>query len=111
MGAMSFVICGNAWACLLCNSLLSISKYNKCIWHCFIALLDELHISILGGVADLIFVFFDPIGLALCERTMVVVKKINSLYPEKLHFYLSKSDEIRKQTDKEKWVETFFSFI
>ncbi|XP_054281457.1 uncharacterized protein LOC128999120 [Macrosteles quadrilineatus] len=59
-------------------------------------------ILFLGGVADLIFVFFDPIGLALCKRTMIVVEKINSLYPEKLHMYLSKSDEIRKQTDKQK---------
>ncbi|XP_046684001.1 sarcalumenin-like isoform X1 [Homalodisca vitripennis] len=59
-------------------------------------------ILFLGGVSDLIFVFFDPIGLALCKRTMLVVEKINSLYPEKLRFYLSKSDEIRRQTDKQK---------
>uniref|UniRef100_A0A1B6MD35 Dynamin N-terminal domain-containing protein n=2 Tax=Graphocephala atropunctata TaxID=36148 RepID=A0A1B6MD35_9HEMI len=59
-------------------------------------------ILFLGGVADLIFVFFDPIGLALCKRTMLVIEKINSLYPEKLRFYLSKSDEIRRQTDKQK---------
>ena len=27
----------------------------------------------LGGMADLIFVFFDPIGQALCKRTLNLV--------------------------------------
>ena len=29
----------------------------------------------LGGIADLIFVFFDPLGQALCKRTLDIVGK------------------------------------
>ena len=30
-----------------------------------------------GNLADLIFVFFDPIGQALCKRTLNLVGKLN----------------------------------
>ena len=44
----------------------------------------------LGDLVDLVFVFFDPIGQALCKRTLNIVEALSEKHPERLRFYLSK---------------------
>ncbi|XP_060709441.1 uncharacterized protein LOC132834534 isoform X2 [Hemiscyllium ocellatum] len=56
----------------------------------------------LGEQADLILVFFDPMGQALCKRTLDVVEKINETHGEKLRFYLSKADEAGHESDRQR---------
>lgn len=53
----------------------------------------------LAGYADLIFVFFDPIGQALCQKTLDIIKEIFRIYPQKIKFCLTKIDEIKKHSD------------
>eukprot|EP00698_Gefionella_okellyi_P005545 TRINITY_DN15053_c0_g1_i1.p1 TRINITY_DN15053_c0_g1~~TRINITY_DN15053_c0_g1_i1.p1 ORF type:complete len:449 (-),score=67.49 TRINITY_DN15053_c0_g1_i1:40-1344(-) len=55
-----------------------------------------------AAFADLVFVFFDPIGQALCSRTMNVIARLNDAYPEKLRFYLSKADTVPSESDRQK---------
>jgi len=55
-----------------------------------------------GEISDLIFVFFDPIGQALCKRTLNIVEKLNEHHGSKIHFYLSKADEAGTETDRQK---------
>ncbi|XP_072909025.1 uncharacterized protein [Hemitrygon akajei] len=55
----------------------------------------------LGEQADLIFVFFDPMGQALCKRTLNVVEKLNENQGDKIKFYLSKADEAGPETDRQ----------
>ena len=56
----------------------------------------------LGEQADLVFVFFDPIGQALCDRTMNVIEALNKTCGQKLHFFLSKADSIDDESDRQK---------
>lgn len=56
----------------------------------------------LGDLADLIFVFFDPIGQALCKRTLNLVEKLNAKHNERIRFYLSKADEAGSEGDRQK---------
>ncbi|XP_077508885.1 uncharacterized protein LOC144120415 isoform X2 [Amblyomma americanum] len=56
----------------------------------------------LGQMADLIFVFFDPIGQALCKRTLNIVEELNDKYVDKMRFYLSKADEAGHEADRQK---------
>ncbi|EDO36122.1 predicted protein [Nematostella vectensis] len=56
----------------------------------------------LGGLADLIFVFFDPIGQALCKRTLNLVEHLNEDQSERLRFYLSKADTAGHESDRQK---------
>jgi hypothetical protein len=44
--------------------------------------------------ADLIFVFLDPMGQALCSRTMSVVKSLNKKHFDKMKYYLTKADTV-----------------
>ena len=55
-----------------------------------------------GEIVDLIFVYFDPIGQALCKRTLNIVEKLNESHGNKIHFYLSKADEAGSDTDRQK---------
>ncbi|CAF0712608.1 unnamed protein product [Brachionus calyciflorus] len=55
-----------------------------------------------GEVSDLIFVFFDPIGQALCKRTLNIVEKLNETHGNKINFYLSKADEAGSDSDRQK---------
>lgn len=55
-----------------------------------------------GDIADLIFVYFDPIGQALCKRTLNIVEKLNEDHGNKIHFFLSKADEAGSDTDRQK---------
>ena len=53
-------------------------------------------------MADLIFTFFDPIGQALCKRTLNLVEKLNSAHTEKMRFYLSKADDAGNESDRQR---------
>lgn len=64
--------------------------------------MKRIFLSFTGGIADLIFVFFDPIGQALCKRTLFLVEKLNSLYTDKMRFYLSKADDAGNEADRQK---------
>lgn len=56
----------------------------------------------LGNMADQIFVFFDPIGQALCRRSINLVEKLNATHAEKISFFLSKADEAGSESDRQK---------
>ncbi|XP_064619209.1 sarcalumenin-like [Lineus longissimus] len=56
----------------------------------------------LGDLADLIFVFFDPIGQALCKRTLNLVETLNEKHAERMRFYLSKADEAGHESDRQR---------
>eukprot|EP00794_Sanderia_malayensis_P014033 gene14034-15492_t len=56
----------------------------------------------LGGLCDLVFCFFDPIGQALCKRTLNIVEKLNEHDSEKIRFYLSKADTAGTESDRQR---------
>lgn len=56
----------------------------------------------LGDQADLIFVFFDPIGQALCKRTLNLVERLNHKHGDRMRFYLSKADEAGHESDRQR---------
>ncbi|XP_076851779.1 uncharacterized protein LOC143503438 [Brachyhypopomus gauderio] len=56
----------------------------------------------LGKLCDLILVFFDPMGQALCKRTLNIVEKLNESQGERLRFYLSKADEAGGESDRQR---------
>ncbi|XP_038056063.1 EH domain-containing protein 1-like [Patiria miniata] len=56
----------------------------------------------LGNLADLIFVFFDPIGQALCKRTLNLVERLNETHADRMKFYLSKADEAGHESDRQR---------
>lgn len=47
------------------------------------------------------FVFFDPMGQALCKRTLNIVEQLSEKCGDKLLFYLSKADEAGSETDRQ----------
>lgn len=55
-----------------------------------------------GDLCDLIFVFFDPIGQALCKRTLNIVEQLNETHSERIRFYLSKADEAGHESDRQR---------
>jgi hypothetical protein len=60
----------------------------------------RLNHSSLGDYVDLIFVLFDPIGQALCKRTLTLVEQLNKSNPQKMHYYLAKADEAGSDRDR-----------
>ena len=81
------------------------------LWKTFIFYLQEikywLHLFCPAGeLADLIFVYFDPIGQALCKRTLNIVEQLNVQHPDRLRFYLSKADEAGLESDRQRLVLT-----
>ncbi|XP_041348621.1 EH domain-containing protein 1-like [Gigantopelta aegis] len=56
----------------------------------------------LGDMADLIFVFFDPIGQALCKRTLNIVEHLSEKHADRMKFYLSKADEAGHESDRQR---------
>ncbi|XP_039620782.1 uncharacterized protein si:ch211-11k18.4 [Polypterus senegalus] len=56
----------------------------------------------LGELCDLILVFFDPMGQALCKRTLNIVENLNETQGDKLRFYLSKADEAGGESDRQR---------
>ena len=59
------------------------------------------HDLVVGDMADLIFVFFDPIGQALCKRTLNLVEHLNEKHSEIMRYYLSKADEAGHESDRQ----------
>jgi len=59
-------------------------------------------LKFLAKNSDLIYVFFDPIGQALCKRTMNVVRILNESFPEKMRYFLSKADDVDNIQDLQK---------
>jgi len=64
----------------------------------------------LGDSADLIFVFFDPMGQALCKRTMDIVEKMWAGGSDKMQLFLAKADTAGTETDRQKY-DIFVDFI
>ncbi|KAM9780480.1 uncharacterized protein ACB057_016566 [Neosynchiropus ocellatus] len=56
----------------------------------------------LGDLCDLILVFFDPMGQALCKRTLNIVENLNERHGDRLRFYLSKADEAGGESDRQR---------
>jgi len=56
----------------------------------------------LADLCDMVFVFFDPIGQALCKRTLNIVEKMSEQRSEKMRFYLSKADEAGHESDRQR---------
>lgn len=56
-----------------------------------------------GDLCDLILVFFDPMGQALCKRTLNIVESLNEKHGDRLRFYLSKADEAGGESDRQVW--------
>merc|ERR550539_2221887 len=56
----------------------------------------------LAELTDMGFVFFDPIGQALCKRTLNIVEKISEKHAERMRFYLSKADEAGHESDRQR---------
>ncbi|XP_077995598.1 uncharacterized protein LOC144449060 [Glandiceps talaboti] len=59
-------------------------------------------ITWLGNRSDLIFIFFDPIGQALCKRTLNLVESLNEQHSDRMRFYLSKADEAGHESDRQR---------
>ncbi|XP_020778297.1 uncharacterized protein si:ch211-11k18.4 [Boleophthalmus pectinirostris] len=56
----------------------------------------------LGDLCDLILVFFDPMGQALCKRTLNIVESLNEKHGDRLRFFLSKADEAGGECDRQR---------
>uniref|UniRef100_A0A8C6KBW4 Si:ch211-11k18.4 n=1 Tax=Nothobranchius furzeri TaxID=105023 RepID=A0A8C6KBW4_NOTFU len=56
----------------------------------------------LGDLCDLILVFFDPMGQALCKRTLNIVESLNEKHSDRLRFFLSKADEAGGESDRQR---------
>ena len=56
----------------------------------------------LADLCDMVFVFFDPIGQALCKRTLNIVEKISEKHGERMRFYLSKADAAGHESDRQR---------
>ncbi|CAG7705525.1 unnamed protein product [Allacma fusca] len=56
----------------------------------------------LGNMADMVFVFFDPMGQAMCKRTLNIVEKLWENNSEKIRMYMAKADEVGSETDRQK---------
>ena len=55
-----------------------------------------------ANMVDLILVFFDPIGQALCKRTLDVVEALSERHHPKLRYFLSKADEAGDECDRQR---------
>lgn len=64
---------------------------------------NSFSLSLSGDLCDLILVFFDPMGQALCKRTLNIVESLNEKHGDRLRFYLSKADEAGGESDRQVW--------
>lgn len=64
----------------------------------------------LGNLADLIFVFFDPIGQALRKRTLNIVDALTAKHGDKIKLFLSKADEAGNETDRQVCIFVLLKF-
>lgn len=53
----------------------------------------------LAGVADVVLVFLDPMGQALCSRTMHAVRELEKRHASKMRYYLTKVDAVSNLND------------
>lgn len=67
---------------------------------------NSFSLSLSGDLCDLILVFFDPMGQALCKRTLNIVESLNEKHGDRLRFYLSKADEAGGESDRQVWTAT-----
>ena len=51
--------------------------------------------------------FFDPIGQALCKRTLNLVERLNHKHGDRMRFYLSKADEAGHESDRQVGIHIF----
>lgn len=58
-------------------------------------------------MSDLVFVFFDPMGQALCKRTLNILEALWAPNSEKIRLYLAKADEAGSETDRQKYLNHF----
>eukprot|EP00916_Digyalum_oweni_P005278 GHVL01009259.1.p1 GENE.GHVL01009259.1~~GHVL01009259.1.p1 ORF type:complete len:426 (-),score=52.59 GHVL01009259.1:1168-2445(-) len=49
---------------------------------------------------DLVFVFLDPIGQALCRRTTAILKEVHEQNSSKIRYFMTKTDQIRTEADR-----------
>lgn len=61
-------------------------------------------IDAIADHCDLIYIFFDPHGQALCDRTMNVIERLNKEHAEKMRYFLSKADMVQQERDRQKVV-------
>jgi hypothetical protein len=55
----------------------------------------------LADYVDIIMCFFDPIGQALCKRTVDVIRRLNETgHAEKMQYYMSKADQVDTELDR-----------
>lgn len=92
------------------NESFGIRKFVINLYHHCILYLPEfrsyplsLFFPLIGDLCDLIFVFFDPIGQALCKRTLNIVEQLNEGHPDRIRFYLSKADEAGHESDRQRY--------
>ena len=52
--------------------------------------------------SDLILVFLDPHGQALCKKTMNLLKALHLQHPNKINFYMTKGDIFESDEDRYK---------
>lgn len=55
-----------------------------------------------AGIADLIYVFLDPIGQSLCTRCMRVVEAMQVEHGAKMRFCLTKADQLMRARDHDR---------
>lgn len=56
----------------------------------------------MADYVDIILCFFDPIGQALCKRTVDVIKRLNVNHAEKMQYYMSKADQVETELDRQR---------
>lgn len=64
-----------------------------------------------SNYVDLVLVFLDPIGQALCSKTMEMIEFLSENYADKLKICLSKIDQIDDQAEFTKLCMQIFSVI
>ena len=50
----------------------------------------------------MVFVFFDPMGQAMCKRTLNIVEKLWETNSDKIKLFMAKADEVGSETDRQK---------
>ena len=94
----AFKLESGSWSLCKSSSLSTACLYN----HVFI---------LVGELCDLILVFFDPMGQALCKRTLNIVEKLNEIHGDRLRFYLSKEDEAGGESDRQVCMHSYTSTL
>jgi len=61
-----------------------------------------MHISIYLTQPSVSSFSTDPIGQALCDRTMTVIERLNVDHATKMRYFLSKADTVPSERDRQK---------